>query len=263
MKHANLVLVTLSALALGFCALTWLDVRERWGRVLGAESDRLPPYLTLLERRVRELEERQGELQELLNTRAVVPPPGGSASAAEPSDAAELDARIAALSARIDELLVAAPEPPDPESEDAVGEEEASAWLRTALESFRSQVLNVTRTPEERVSALEVLRRHRSIDAGVASSMLALLEQSDHEPLRVRIARNLHGVAEPACRDAFVRILQHEGSEKLRAEAAECLGVFAGEEPVAALLASVAAEDSSDEVREQAARSLESGGSDG
>ncbi len=152
-----------------------------------------------------------------------------------------LDERIAALEKK------KSSGGPDPE-EEALGKKELEAM-----------VLDGTKTPVQRVSALKKLRRHspacRTIE--VVRSMLDLLRVCEDATARMEICRQLAGVDYPEVVGEMLTRLRNDTDDRTRAEAAGVLESFIDEPGVLQALETAKESDPSERVRASAQDVLE------
>lgn len=212
----------------------------------------VPAYLAVLEAKLKNLEEDQAELRQEMA--AIGASPRNQENPTPVEDQRLLEESITQLEERLTALQLAV----GAGSGENTNEARESASLAESLVLFKDRAQDLTLTPAERVSALEVLRRYSgSIDTEVVGSMLVLLEgQGTSDDLRTSIVRNLNHISDERCREAFVRLVEYDPSERVREEAAECLAQFGGDLELVSFLETVALSEASAAVRSQIASSL-------
>ena len=156
----------------------------------------------------------------------------------------KMQERISDLELRLEALRIANGQP---QAEDA------------ALKVF---VLDVARTPAERVSAFRILR---SRSAGICTrdvvlSILELLRSCEDAAVRVEICRQCSGLGFPEIRQEMLERLRTDPDEWTRVQAVATLSPLVGEPGVRAALEAASENDPSGRVRAQAAEALEPGG---
>ncbi|MCC6737755.1 MAG: HEAT repeat domain-containing protein [Planctomycetia bacterium] len=182
------------------------------------------------------------------------PEAGGGTASPPPVQPPPDDARLNALSERIDRLEEKLQELDrrSREPKNRAGDETVDA---AALEAV---ILDRVRTPAERVAALKKMRlrapQARTIE--VARAMIDLLRTCEDATVRAEICRQLFGLDYPEIGEAMLTRLRTDSDEKTREEAAETLETFGDEPGVMQALEYAKEHDESAAVREQAVKTI-------
>ena len=130
------------------------------------------------------------------------------------------------------------------------------------VESIQDLVMQSNLSPEERLAAVEQLRRQDARSTEVVTSMVNLYASSEDPRIRAEIFNQLEGVNDPALRDPLIIGLAEDPDARVRREAADSLAAFVSDPDVKAWLEYTAANDKDPGVRRQASQSLRGGEDD-
>lgn len=127
---------------------------------------------------------------------------------------------------------------------------------------YQSQATNALASEEEKIRALRALRGNQdefgdARNRDVVLSMIDLVETSEDPDVRADIYRQLSGVTEPDLKRPLLYSLANDSSAEVREEAAETLEDYLPDSEVLAALRYAADNDQSKDVREQARESME------
>lgn len=125
------------------------------------------------------------------------------------------------------------------------------------LEGQKKRLLDPNLTELDRARALGMMRLQGGHKADeVVDAALGLLAQSKEARTRALIIRNLHGSGNPKLVAPLLGVLASDADEDVRDEAAETLDDFVAQPEVKAALEQAASSDASEKVRRRAQASL-------
>jgi len=127
------------------------------------------------------------------------------------------------------------------------------------VDSLQNIVLQSALSPQERLEALERLRREDARSPEVVLSMLDLYATSQDPRIRAEVFEQLDGVNDPAMRDPLIIGLAEDPDARVRRRAASNLQSYASDPDVRAWLEYVAQNDQDAGVRREATRALRGG----
>lgn len=211
--------------------------------------------------RENELTDRLDAIEARLDTLELAPPSSAGVPAARVEGAPRVDAsRLELMEATVEKLAAAEAKREEEIERQRIRREEREEERQKHAEVARAAILDPTSSLELKMAAWGELRSVKPWGDEVVAEMIRIGETAEDEDVRADVWRQADGRDENTLLvPPMLRALQSDPSAQVRSEAAETLQNYLGEPGVEAALRHAAANDVSEDVREQAAESLTEG----
>lgn len=131
--------------------------------------------------------------------------------------------------------------------------------VETKIAELVAQLNDPNARDQDRIRALQRLRRERALDDTGVALALSWLNTSTNSNLRRDILRNLEGLTNAATRAPLLQLAAHDANPDVREQAIDNLGRFTGDPQVQARLLDILNTDDDASVREEAINALRRG----
>lgn len=127
------------------------------------------------------------------------------------------------------------------------------------LDEFLAQLNDPSASVQDRLRALQRLRRGNALDDTGVAIALTWLNTSTNAQVRQSILRNLEGMTNAAARAPLLQLAAYDADAEVREQAVDNLGRYAADPQVEAKLWEIVRTDADGEVREEAINALRRG----